>query len=75
MNREGWSIENRSSSVAPTLLMQICLQQFDCSVVGGAPAVWPGANIYVEALIDDGIDLPDGLPSVKKSVGLRRRRR
>lgn len=30
------------------------------------------ANVYVEALIDDEIDLPDRLPSPTKSEGVRR---
>ncbi|MET0625361.1 MAG: helix-turn-helix transcriptional regulator [Pyrinomonadaceae bacterium] len=30
------------------------------------------ANVYVEALIDDGVDLPDKLPSPTKSEGVRR---
>jgi transcriptional regulator with XRE-family HTH domain len=29
------------------------------------------ANVYVEVLIDDGLDLPDKLPSPKKSEGKR----
>lgn len=33
------------------------------------------ANVYVEALIDDELDLPDKLPSAKKSEGVRRRAR
>ena len=33
------------------------------------------ANVYVEALIDDELDLPDRLPSAKKSEGVRRRAR
>ena len=31
------------------------------------------ANVYVEALIDDELDLPARLPSAKKSEGVRRR--
>ncbi len=31
------------------------------------------ANVYVDALIDDEIDLPERLPSPTKSEGLRRR--
>ncbi|HST51746.1 MAG TPA: helix-turn-helix transcriptional regulator [Pyrinomonadaceae bacterium] len=31
------------------------------------------ANVYVEALIDDDLDLPARLPSVKKHEGVRRR--
>ena len=31
------------------------------------------ANVYVEALIDDEIDLPDKLPSPTKSEGIRRK--
>jgi transcriptional regulator with XRE-family HTH domain len=31
------------------------------------------ANVYVEALIDDELDLPDKLPSATKSEGVRRR--
>lgn len=31
------------------------------------------ANVYVEALIDDGLDLPDVLPSPTKSEGVKRR--
>jgi transcriptional regulator with XRE-family HTH domain len=31
------------------------------------------ANVYVEALIDDELDLPDKLPSSTKSEGVRRR--
>src|SRR5437868_1399005 len=30
------------------------------------------ANVYVDALIDDGLDLPEKLPSSKKSEGVRR---
>lgn len=30
------------------------------------------ANVYVEALIDDAVDLPDKLPSPTKSEGVRR---
>lgn len=30
------------------------------------------ANVYVDALIDDDLDLPARLPSVKKSEGIRR---
>jgi transcriptional regulator with XRE-family HTH domain len=33
------------------------------------------ANVYVEALIDDELDLPERLPSAKKSEGVRQRRR
>jgi transcriptional regulator with XRE-family HTH domain len=33
------------------------------------------ANVYVEVLIDDEIDLPAKLPSAKKSEGVRRRSR
>ena len=33
------------------------------------------ANVYVEVLIDDELDLPDKLPSPKKSEGVRRRKR
>jgi transcriptional regulator with XRE-family HTH domain len=33
------------------------------------------ANVYVDALIDDGLDLPDQLPSPTKSEGVRRRKR
>jgi transcriptional regulator with XRE-family HTH domain len=33
------------------------------------------ANVYVEALIDDELDLPAKLPSVKKHEGVRRRAR
>jgi len=33
------------------------------------------ANVYVEALIDDELDLPAKLPSAKKSEGVRRRGR
>jgi transcriptional regulator with XRE-family HTH domain len=33
------------------------------------------ANVYVEALIDDELDLPDKLPSGKKHEGVRRRSR
>ncbi len=33
------------------------------------------ANVYVEALIDDELDLPDKLPSAKKHEGVRRRGR
>ena len=32
------------------------------------------ANVYVDALIDDGLDLPDKLPSPTKSEGVRRRK-
>lgn len=32
------------------------------------------ANVYVEALIDDKLDLPARLPSAKKHEGVRRRR-
>ena len=31
------------------------------------------ANVYVEALIDDELDLPERLPSPTKSEGIRRR--
>lgn len=31
------------------------------------------ANVYVEALIDDELDLPDKLPSPTKSEGIRRK--
>jgi transcriptional regulator with XRE-family HTH domain len=31
------------------------------------------ANVYVEVLIDDELDLPAKLPSAKKSEGIRRR--
>jgi transcriptional regulator with XRE-family HTH domain len=31
------------------------------------------ANVYVDALIDDAVDLPERLPSVKKSDGLERK--
>jgi transcriptional regulator with XRE-family HTH domain len=31
------------------------------------------ANVFVEALIDDNLDLPARLPSAKKSEGVRRR--
>jgi hypothetical protein len=30
------------------------------------------ANVYVDALIDDNVDLPARLPSVKKSEGVKR---
>jgi transcriptional regulator with XRE-family HTH domain len=30
------------------------------------------ANVYVDALIDDDIDLPEKLPSLKKSEGIKR---
>lgn len=30
------------------------------------------ANVYVDALIDDGLDLPEQLPSPKKSEGVKR---
>lgn len=33
------------------------------------------ANVYVEALIDDTLDLPDKLPSAKKHEGVKRRTR
>jgi len=33
------------------------------------------ANVYVEVLIDDGLDLPADLPSPAKSEGVRRRKR
>jgi transcriptional regulator with XRE-family HTH domain len=33
------------------------------------------ANVYVDALIDDELDLPDRLPSTSKSEGVRRRKR
>jgi transcriptional regulator with XRE-family HTH domain len=33
------------------------------------------ANVYVEALIDDEVDLPDRLPSPSKSEGTRRLKR
>ena len=33
------------------------------------------ANVYVEALIDDELDLPAKLPSAKKHEGVRRRQR
>ena len=32
-------------------------------------------NVYVDVLIDDGLDLPDRLPSPSKSEGVRRRKR
>ena len=31
------------------------------------------ANVYVEVLIDDGLDLPAKLPSAKKNEGVKRR--
>jgi len=33
------------------------------------------ANVYVEVLIDDVLDLPDKIPSPTKSEGVRRRKR
>jgi len=30
------------------------------------------ANVYVDALVDDDIDLPERLPSAKKSEGMKR---
>lgn len=33
------------------------------------------AGVYVDALIDDGVNLPDFLPANPKSEGVRRRRR
>ena len=33
------------------------------------------ANVYVDALIDDGLDLPGRLPSPSKSEGVRSRKR
>jgi transcriptional regulator with XRE-family HTH domain len=33
------------------------------------------ANVYVDALIDDALDLPAKLPSAKKHAGVRRRPR
>jgi transcriptional regulator with XRE-family HTH domain len=33
------------------------------------------ANVYVEVLIDDSLDLPDKLPSPTKSEGVRSRKR
>ncbi|HEX8560667.1 MAG TPA: helix-turn-helix transcriptional regulator [Pyrinomonadaceae bacterium] len=33
------------------------------------------ANVSVEALIDDGLDLPDKLPSARRHEGVRRRAR
>jgi transcriptional regulator with XRE-family HTH domain len=30
------------------------------------------ANVYVDALIDDELDLPENLPSTKKSEGIKR---
>ena len=33
------------------------------------------ANVYVEVLIDDSLNLPDKLPSPTKSEGVRRRKR
>jgi transcriptional regulator with XRE-family HTH domain len=33
------------------------------------------ANVYVEALIDDELDLPTTLPSAKKHAGMKRRSR
>jgi transcriptional regulator with XRE-family HTH domain len=30
------------------------------------------ANVYVDALIDDGLDVPEKLPSNKKSEGIKR---
>lgn len=31
------------------------------------------ANLYVDALVDDEVDLPEGLPASTKSEGIRRR--
>ena len=33
------------------------------------------ANVYLEVLVDDELDLPTRLPAAKKSEGVRRRRR
>ena len=33
------------------------------------------ANVYMEALVDDELDLPDKLPGAKKHEGVRRRAR
>jgi transcriptional regulator with XRE-family HTH domain len=33
------------------------------------------ANVYVDVLIDDALDLPDKLPSPTRSEGVRRRKR
>ena len=33
------------------------------------------ANVYVDALIDDSLDLPDKIPSPSKSEGVRSRKR
>jgi transcriptional regulator with XRE-family HTH domain len=33
------------------------------------------ANVYIDALVDDDLDLPDKLPSAKKSEGVKRRGR
>ena len=33
------------------------------------------ANVYVDVLIDDALDLPDRLPSPTRSEGVRRRKR
>jgi len=33
------------------------------------------ANVWVDVLIDDALDLPDRLPSAKKQEGVRRRQR
>jgi hypothetical protein len=30
------------------------------------------ANVYVDALIDDAVDLPERLPSAKRSEGVKR---
>jgi transcriptional regulator with XRE-family HTH domain len=32
------------------------------------------ANVYIEALVDDEVDLPDQLPARTKSEGIRRRK-
>lgn len=33
------------------------------------------ANVWIDVLVDDELDLPDKLPSAKKHEGVRRRRR
>jgi transcriptional regulator with XRE-family HTH domain len=33
------------------------------------------ANVWMDVLIDDGLDLPDRLPSAKKHEGVKRRQR
>jgi transcriptional regulator with XRE-family HTH domain len=32
------------------------------------------ANVYLEVIVDDGVDLPESLPSRKKSEGIKRQK-